>query len=132
MIIGRVALVGTQAGIAFLEPRIVVGVADSSRVFQMEEAVVDTGFNGWLTLPENTIQQLGLTYLGRRPANQASGEERMFDIYSALVSWHDHPRPVLVHQSESKPLIGMALLTNCRITVDAREGGDVIIEEILF
>lgn len=52
----------------------------------------------------------------------------MFQIYGALVMWHGLPRPVLVHKINGDPLIGMALLEDSRLTVEAREDGDVTIE----
>lgn len=128
MIIGQVVAAGQEAGVVALEPRVKIGIAGTDRVFHTEEAVVDTGFTGWLTLPQTLIARLGLTYYGQRPANQASGEILMFDIYGGLVAWHGGPRPVLVHRVDGKPLIGMALLSGSRLTVDAREGGWVLIE----
>lgn len=54
----------------------------------------------------------------------------MFEIYGALVSRHGRMRPVLVYISDSRPLLGMELLNGSRLTVDAWEGGDVVIEEV--
>ena len=129
MIKGRVVARETEANATRLEAQITIGIAGVDRVFQPENVIVDTGFTGSLTLPESIITRLGLTRYGRRPAIQASGEQRMFEIYGALVSWHGRPRPVLVYQSNSRPLLGMELLTGSRLIVDAWEGGDVIIEE---
>ena len=130
MIEGTVIAQETEDNNIRLEPHITIEVAGVDRVFQSENVVVDTGFTGALTLPESTIAQLGLTRYGRRPAVQASGERRMFEIYGALVSWHGNLRPVFVYLSESRPLLGMALLMGSRLTVDAWEGGDVTIEEV--
>ena len=130
MIEGTVIAQETEDNSIRLEPHITIEVAGVDRVFQSENVVVDTGFTGALTLPESTIAQLGLTRYGRRPAVQASGERRMFEIYGALVSWHGNLRPVFVYLSESRPLLGMALLMGSRLTVDAWEGGDVTIEEV--
>ena len=129
MILGTVVGTGRQSELVWLEPRVAIGIAGFDRVFRSEEAVIDTGFTGWLTLPAATIKRLGLTYYGQRPANQASGDAEMFDIYSTLVLWHGTPRPVPVHLAEGSPLIGMALLHGSRLVVDSWEGGDVVIEE---
>ncbi len=54
----------------------------------------------------------------------------MIDIpsYYGLVQWHGRVLPVLVYQSENpRPLLGAAMLENCRLTVDMREGGPVAI-----
>ena len=130
MISGKVIWQETEENVTRLEPRITIDIAGADRVFQTEIVIVDTGFTGALTLPEATVAQLGLTRYGNRPAVQASGERRMFEIYGALVSWHGRLRPVLVYLSDSRPLLGMELLNGSRLTVDAWEGGDVVIEEV--
>ncbi len=129
MISGKVKVEIGKDGLTYLKPRITIRVAGASRSFVDFDAVVDTGFTGWLALPEDTIEQLGLTRYGERVAHQASGTG-LFSIFGALTSWHNVHRPVLVHQITGDPLIGMALLEGCRLMVDAREDGDVIIEEL--
>ncbi len=47
------------------------------------EALVDTGFNGFLTLPASAIARLGLTRIGRGRALLADGSESVFDLYEA-------------------------------------------------
>ena len=91
---------------------------------------MDTGFTTYLTLPERIIHQLGLKYFGQRQATLASGEVQMFNVYGGLILWHDQLRSALVHRTNSRPLVGMSMLSGSRLIVDAREGGDVIIEEI--
>ena len=132
MIEGKVQVSIADAGIVLLQPRVTIGIADSSRTYHIEEVVVDTGFTGWLTLPERNIQELGLTYYGQRRAVLANEEQIASEVYSALISWHGHPRPVLVYRIEGPPLIGMSLLTGSRLIVESREDGNVTIEEALI
>jgi predicted aspartyl protease len=127
MITGKVQAERDQAGDIHLKPRISIRVAGVHRVFHDRDVTVDTGFTGGLTLPEETIEELGLTLYGRRPANHAEGVG-MFEIYGALVSWHDEHRPVLVHKTSGDSLIGMALLKDSKLIVHAWEDGDVTIE----
>ena len=129
MITGKVKAEVDQHGYTYLKPRISISIAGIDRAFLNRDATVDTGFTGGLALLENTIEELGLTFYGRRPANQVSGVG-MFDIYGALVSWHGEHRPVLVYKTSGGPLVGMALLEGSRLTVGTREDGDVIIEEM--
>ncbi len=63
MIKGSVVTMRASDGTVILEPRVTLRVAGPERVFQTVEAVVDTGFTTYLTLPERTIHQLGLIYL---------------------------------------------------------------------
>ena len=94
------------------------------------EVVLDTGFTGYLTLPSESISQLGLPSVGQRTFELANGELFDFRVYLGSLSWHGRPSDVLVLQSDSVPLLGMALLWGSRITMDALNEGEVTIEEL--
>ena len=94
------------------------------------DVVLDTGFTGYLTLPTETIQRLGLTSVGQRTFELANGERFQFEAYLASVSWHGGLNDVLVLKSASDPLLGMTLLWGSRVVVDAQTGGEVMIEEL--
>ena len=51
------------------------------------EAVVDTGFDGWFSLPSALIAQLELQWRRRGRALLADGSECVFDIYEGMVLW---------------------------------------------
>ena len=51
------------------------------------DVVVDTGFNGSLTLPPTLVAELGLTRLGRKSLILANGERDVFDTYGVTVFW---------------------------------------------
>ena len=89
---------------------------------------LDTGFTGYLTLPEETIRQLGLSSVGRRTFELANGELFEFEAYLASVSWHGRLTDALVLRSGSEPLLGMTLLWGSRVTLDAIAQGAVRIE----
>lgn len=89
------------------------------------EAVLDTGFNGSLTLPTVAIEQLGLSWLGRGLAILANGAEEQCDLYTAAVVWDGIPRRILVESAETEPLLGMALLRGHFVSVEVVEGGSV-------
>lgn len=131
MITGTVKAEAGKDGLTYLKPQITISIANTSRIFVNLDAIVDTGFTGWLTLPGDTIEELGLTRYGQRPANQASGIG-IFTIYGALVSWHGGHRPILVHQTSGEPLAGMALLEGSQLIVEASDGVVVIIKEMLL
>jgi predicted aspartyl protease len=50
-------------------------------------AVIDTGFNGWFSLPPERIASLGLPWRRRGRAVLADGSESVFDIYEGVVVW---------------------------------------------
>ena len=93
------------------------------------DAIVATGFTGWLTLPEPVIRELGLLKIGSRPATLASGEVAEFDYYETRIVWHDQLRWVLALQSIDQPLLGMELLRDNWITMGAWDGGGVVSRE---
>jgi clan AA aspartic protease len=58
------------------------------------DAIIDTGFNGFLTLPPALVTALGLTRLSRGRALLANGSEELFDIYGVTVLWDGQQRYV--------------------------------------
>ena len=53
------------------------------------EAVIDTGFSGFLTLPLSLISALALPWRGREQAVLGDGSLHLFDVYEAEVIWND-------------------------------------------
>ena len=94
------------------------------------DAVIDTGFNGFLTLPASLIQELGLVWRRRGRAMLADGSDSLFDIYEATVTWDDRPRRIAVDEVNSDPLIGMSLLYGYELTVQVIDGGRVVINPL--
>ena len=90
-------------------------------------AVVDTGFNGFLTLPASLIQELGLVWRRRGRAMLADGRDSLFDIYEATVRWNSRPRRIAVDEADCAPLVGMSLLHGCELTIQVVDGGRVVI-----
>ncbi|MBD2461011.1 clan AA aspartic protease [Oscillatoria sp. FACHB-1407] len=106
--------------------RIAVGSADAPK--QMVEALIDTGFTGFLCLPPSTIQSLGLPWIFRDIGTLGDGSEVVFEMYRATVIWDGQIQVVDVAESEAEPLVGMSLLRGFRLQIEAIEGGIVAIE----
>jgi clan AA aspartic protease len=94
------------------------------------EAGIDTGFNGFLTLPRTAIQELALVFIGPARAALGDGNEVSMDLFLAAIRWEGAARDVLVLESEGGTLIGMALLDGHRVVMDVEEGGTVSIESL--
>jgi clan AA aspartic protease len=73
------------------------------------EAIIDTGFTGFLSLPSPLIASLGLTWRGYAQAILADGSLRQFDVYAATVIWDGRARSVETDAADTDPLVGMAL-----------------------
>lgn len=94
------------------------------------EAILDTGFNGSLTLPPAVITTLGLPWRTRGLVILANGTEDQCDIYAAAVLWDGAPRNILVEAADTDPLVGMALLYGHDVRMQVVEGGSIIIQEL--
>ncbi|MEO8495431.1 MAG: clan AA aspartic protease [Planctomycetota bacterium] len=102
----------------------------ADRSFVSIKAVVDTGFNGFLTLPLDVLNALGATAVGTRRAELGDGHVVELDIYFLKINWRDEDREVLALHAEATPLVGMSLLWGSRVRFDAEEGGTVTIDVI--
>jgi clan AA aspartic protease len=106
---------------------VVFGPGDRS---EPVEAIIDTGFNGYLTLPPASIILLGLTLAGSEPARLADGGVVSLEYFDATIERDGQRRDVLVIATDNVPLIGMGLLDGFRPTLDAVVVGRVTIEPL--
>ncbi len=97
---------------------------------QLVDAVIDTGFSGFLTLPFSTIESLDLIWKGRDMATLGDGTSCIFEVYIAVVIWDGQYRTIDINESETIPLIGMQLLRGYDLRIQAIEGGSVTIESL--
>lgn len=88
-------------------------------------AVIDTGFNGFLTLPLSSIQELNLAWLCRQQGHLADGSLHTFDVYVATVEWDGSARIVEVEEAEAQPLLGMAMMIGSELRIEVMPGGKV-------
>ena len=113
---------------AYMEPVVPVAIVDSNGYRWRWEVVVDTGFNGDLTLPAELIEQLGLTLVGNADTTLADGQTIKSDYYRATTIWDGEYRNVYVVESATESLLGTNLIQGGTLTVQMWEGGDVVID----
>ena len=94
------------------------------------DVVIDTGFDGWLSLPPGTIAALGLNWRRRGRAQLADGSTTIFDIYEGMVLWDGASCRVPIDEADTTPLVGMALLEGFELNMQVREGGKVKIKRL--
>jgi clan AA aspartic protease len=95
------------------------------------DVIVDTGFSGALSVPQEVVTHLGLLPFGRMRGTLADGHERFFPVYTAIISWHGEPRLVYVSLiEEGAPLMGMGMLRGCELAMQIVEGGEVAIRNL--
>ena len=112
---------------AYREAVVSLVVRGPANVAREIEAVVDTGFNGFLTLPASLIHELGLVWRRRGRAMLADGSDSLFDIYEGTVSWDNTWRRTAVDEAACDPLVGMSLLYGYQLNIQVADGGAVVI-----
>ena len=92
------------------------------------EAVVDIGYTGFLTLPPALVDELELpfAYVGR--AFLANDDQVEFDVHDVTVLWGSHLRQIRAAATGSAPPVGMLLLDGHDLSVQVRDGGQVVIQ----
>jgi len=108
--------------------KVAVGRIGSPKV--TVDAVIDTGFTSFLSLPLSMITDLGLPWHYRDVGTLGDGSEVVFEIYKAAVIWDGQNQIVDVAASEADPLVGMGLLYGFKLQIEAVEGGLVTIEAL--
>lgn len=94
------------------------------------DAVIDTGFNGFLTLPPALVRQLNLPYLGQSRVLLANGREEILDLYEVTLLWDGQWRTVEADAADTDALMGMSLFYRHSVYVETIEGGQVRIEAL--
>ena len=94
------------------------------------DAVIDTGYTGYLTLPRALVSELGLAFESRGRATLANGSKKAFDIYGVTVLWDSQARYVstLMTETDGIPLVGMSLLDSYSLYVEIADGGRVVVQ----
>jgi clan AA aspartic protease len=92
------------------EPIISLSIYDSNGKIYTQEAIVDTGFNGWLSLPNDLIIQLNLKWKRRGRAILGDGSECVFNIYEVMIIWDGFLLKIPIDEADSEPLLGMSLM----------------------
>lgn len=92
------------------------------------EAVVDTGFNGCLTLPRALIESLNLDRIGEVIVTLANGNEEICALHVGSILWNGELRAVEIESAETDPLLGMSLLAGFELRIRVAPGEPVIIE----
>ncbi len=120
----------------FLEAVVALSVQGDDGATEGVDFIIDTGYTGEMTLPQEIIDRLNLRtvdydgYETTPTVILADGAILPVAVYVTGVWWHDRLRIVEVDSIGSNPLIGMTLLQGSNLRVDAIPGGLVTITEL--
>ena len=113
-----------------LEARLPLALHDANGNQCVVDAMIDTGFNGYLTLPAHVIQSLNLPWLCRQEGELVDGTIVVLDVYVAMVEWHREPRSIEIEATDATPLLGMALLEGSELRIQVLDGGSATVVPI--
>jgi clan AA aspartic protease len=80
--------------------------------------VIDTGYNGSLSLPLAVVAALSLPRLASRDVTLGDASRKTLDFYRAEVEWDGQKRAIPVLCVEGDPLLGTALLKGYKMEAD--------------
>jgi len=92
------------------------------------EFIVDTGFEGDVTLPSSVLQRVHTEPLFLSLRSLADGTTRECRVHQMVLDWNGEARRVQVLELGHNPLLGALLLEGCHLDLDFVEGGEVVIE----
>ena len=81
------------------EPIIALSLCRSDGKIVTQDAIIDTGFNGWLSLPPDLIAELSLRWKRRGRAMLGDGSECVFNVYEAVVVWDGTQQTIPVDEA---------------------------------
>jgi clan AA aspartic protease len=115
---------------ASCEATVSLVLSNESRQTQLINAVIDTGYTGFLSLPREIIVLLNLPWTGIDRGTLGDGSEVTFEVYAAKVIWDGEYRNIPINEAETDPLVGMSLLYGYDLQIQAVEGGRVTIKAL--
>ena len=115
---------------ALRQARLQVEVERTDGSFEPIEAIVDTGFDGHLTLPPEVIAGLNMEPDRPTDVDLAAGLRERVNTWRGYVLWHDRLRSIRVLEASGTPLLGMELMEDSQLTMQARINGHVLIERL--
>jgi len=92
------------------------------------EFIVDTGFDGYLTLPADVVRRLFVEPFGPQTQMLADGTQVECPVCYITLPWNEETREVEVLVLGRSPLLGTLFLEGCQLTVDMSEGGELTVD----
>ena len=111
-------------------PRILLALPGYGGNSLFFEFIMDTAFDGDLTMPSAMLAQLDASYLRTRILRLADGSHQECPFYQILLDWHGETRETEVTILENSPLIGSTLLDGSVVTLEMTDGGEVSVEPL--
>lgn len=94
------------------------------------DVIVDTGFNGYLTLHRTIIEALNLPFINLREIKLADGSILEMPAYQGRIIWSGTECLIEILATDGDDLLGAALLKDHELHIEVRDGGAVEINPL--
>lgn len=115
---------------AALEPTIELYVGQPDAQPRTIRAIIDTGFNDYLTLPAATVAELKLPLAMPTEATLADDRVVQANCYRARVTWDGQEREIPVLAFEAGPFVGTALMRGYELSAEMVENGRLVLRRL--
>jgi clan AA aspartic protease len=120
----------THGTVVSLQPRLGVTFRFANRPDLQIEFVLDTGFEGALTLLPSAVAALGLPPYTQLAAKLADGSSVSVDVHTADIVWDGQVIQIAVLAMSGQPLLGTALLSGFSLNVDFVDRGSLVLTRL--
>jgi clan AA aspartic protease len=93
-------------------------------------AAIDTGFDGYLTLPPDLIQALAAPLIGIGRAILADGRPTLLPVHEVTLDWDGRPLTIEANAAVTTPLVGMLLMRGYELRIQVSDPGRVQLERL--
>jgi clan AA aspartic protease len=94
------------------------------------EFLIDTGFEGELSLPPHLAQLLDTEIAGALSLQLADGRIASAPYYAVEIEWQNDSRLTEILLLDGHPLLGIELLKGRLLQIETVEGGEVTLEPL--
>lgn len=94
------------------------------------EFIVDTGFDGDLSLPSSLISQIDAAASEFRLIQAVGERARQAQAFELLLDWFDEEHITEVIILENAPLLGVGLMEGSLLQAEMQTGGEVSLEPL--
>ena len=90
--------------------------------------VIDTGFNGYLSVTPQMVRSLNLEIIDVQDGVLADGRRDVFETVDIVVNWLDETRKIRA-QVLGEPMLGTRMLNGCEIQGIWKSGSEITISK---
>ena len=123
--LARLKIGGIAGEIHSLWPRVPIVVAGPRGTKKSFDALLDTGFDGALSISRRDVELLDLRFLSDRIMVLADGTEHDSAVFAGRVYFAGEWREVPIMDSGDDAMVGLQLVYGARLTLDVVLDGDV-------